>query len=237
MATPKVVPAFKNCLLAGLSKPELDRLVPHLTPLSFKHHDSLSKAGQKFKYLYFMESGIASIVSALKNGSTVEVGVIGFDGIVGFQALMGAESMPFDCFVQIPGEGFRTELQPVLEAWDRSSAFRQCVLNFFHAYLTQTAQTAACNRRHDVAERLARWLLTCRDRSESDELLLTHEFLGEMLGAPRTTVTLAAKQLQNAGLIRYSRGHVTIVRRKGLEKVACECYCVVRDEYARLGVL
>jgi CRP-like cAMP-binding protein len=237
VATPKVVPAIKNCLLAGLSKPELDRLVPHLTRLSFKHHDSLSKAGQKFKHLYFMESGIASVVSTLKNGSTVEVGVIGRDGLVGFQALIGTDSMPFDCFVQIPGEGFRVEVQNLQELWQRSPGFRQCIFAFFHAYLTQTAQTAACNRRHDVAERLARWLLTCRDRSETDELLLTHEFLGEMLGAPRTTVTLAARQLQNAGLIHYSRGRVNILRRKGLEKVACECYCVVRDEYGRLGVL
>lgn len=237
MPAPKLIPSFKNCILAGLPKPELDRLLPHLAAVPFNHYDSCSRAGQKFKHLYFMESGIASIVSVLKNGSTVEVGVMGRDGLVNFQALLGVESMPFDCFIQIPGQGFRVEVQYVLETWNRSAAFRQSIFNFLHAYHTQAAQSAACNRRHGVSERLARWLLTCRDRAESDELVLTHEFLGEMLGAPRTTVTLAAKQLQNTGLIRYSRGHVTILRRAGLEKAACECYCVVRDEYVRLAVL
>jgi CRP-like cAMP-binding protein len=238
MASPhQAANIFNNRLLAALSKSDLDRLNGQLKPINFKQHDTLSQAGGEARYVYFLEDGIASVVSELKGGSTVEVGLVGREGLVGLPGVMSTGSMPFHCFIQIAGHGYRIKTELVAQLFQRSYSFRGKILNLMHAQLVQTAQTAACNRRHEVTERLARWLLSCRDRSDSDDVRLTQEFLGQMLGAPRTTVTLAATKLQNAELIQYSRGSVRILNQKRLEKAACECYCLVRDEFDRLGVM
>jgi CRP-like cAMP-binding protein len=228
---------FKNCLLAAFPKSELDRLDGQLKPLAFEQHDTLYQPGEESRFVYFMEEGIASVVTHLKGGATVEVGLVGREGVVGLPLVIGTGSMPFHSFIQVAGHGYRVKAEPIAQLFQRSPVFREKILNLLHAQYVQTAQTAACNRRHDVAERLARWLLSCRDRGDSDDVNLTQEFLGQMLGAPRTTVTLAATTLQDAELIHYSRGHVKILNHKRLEKAACECYCVVRDEFKRLGVL
>ncbi len=228
---------FINRILSALPKLDLDRLNGQLKPINFNQHDTLSEAGEESRYVYFLEDGIASVVSELKGGSTVEVGLVGREGLVGLPGVMGTGSMPFHCFIQIAGHGYRIKTEIVAQLFQRSSNFRVRTLNLLHAQLVQTAQTAACNRRHEVTERLARWLLSCRDRSDSDEIKLTQEFLGQMLGAPRTTVTLAATKLQNYELIEYSRGSVRILNQKRLEKAACECYCLIRDEFDRLGVM
>ena len=188
-------------------------------------------------YGYFLESGIASVVASVENGDTVEVGIIGVDGVVGIPILLGTGGGPGRTFMQIGGAGHRIEAKILKEEFERSSELRRCLLRYMQAYMSQTAQTAACNRLHGIEERLARWLSSCRDRMELDQLHLTHEFLGQMLGSPRTTVTLAAGLLQRAGLIRYSRGVVTVQNRAELENAACECYGIVRDEYERLKLL
>lgn len=228
---------FSNRILASLSKVDGERIVPHLVKAIFKQGDTLQGPGEKIKFAYFLEDGITSVVTDLTDGTTVEVGLLGREGMVGMQALMGAVSLPFHSFVQVAGSGFRIKSEIVEREFERSAKFRQKLLLFFQAQLVQTSQIAACNRRHAVEQRLARWLLTCRDRSDSDLIELTHEFLGQMLGAPRTTVTLAAGALQDAGLIEYSRGHVKILDRSGLERITCECYRLICDEFTRLKVL
>lgn len=228
---------FNNRMLAALPKSDLDRLSGQLKPINFEQHYSLSQAGEDSLFTYFLEDGIASVVSELKGGSTVEVGLVGREGLVNVSGVMGTGSMPFHCFIQVAGHGYRIKTEIVAQLFQRSAIFRIRTLNLLHAQLVQTAQTAACNRRHEVTERLARWLLACRDRSDSDDIRLTQEFLGQMLGAPRTTVTLAATKLQNAGVIHYSRGNVRILNHKRLEKAACECYCLIRDEFDRLGLM
>jgi CRP-like cAMP-binding protein len=189
------------------------------------------------KYSYFLEDGLASVVATVKDGTTVEIGVIGFDGVVGIPILLGAGSAPGRTFIQIAGSGFRIESAVLKEEFERPGELRKHLQRYIQAYLVQTAQTAVCNRLHSIEERLSRWLLTCHDRMESDRLNLTHDFLGQMLGAPRTTVTLAAGLLHRAGLIDYARGTVTIRDRKGLENTTCECYHTVRNEFRRLGLL
>jgi len=227
---------FKNRILAALPKSELDRLAGQLKPITVKQHDTLYQPGEETGYVYFLEEGIASVVTQLKGGATVEVGLVGREGVVGLPLVIGTGSMPFHSFIQIAGHGYRVKAELMSQMFQRSPVFRDKVLSLLHAQFVQTAQTAACNRRHEVVERLARWLLSCRDRGDTDDVNLTQEFLGQMLGAPRTTVTLAATALQDAELNKYSRGHVKILNHKRLEKTACECYCVVRDEFKRLGV-
>ena len=221
-------------MLASLTKAEIERLQRHLLPVTLKVRQQLLTEGT---YVYFVEEGLASVVLSMEDGTTVEVGVVGRDGVVGLPMLLGGNQMPGQTFIQIEGSGFRIDAQFVKEQFERPGQLRNHLQKYVLANLVQSAQNAACNRLHMIGERLARWLLTCHDRVESDRMPLTHEFLGQMLGAPRTTVTLAAGMLHKAGLINYSRGHVTLKSRAGLENVACECYAVVRKEFNRLGLL
>jgi CRP-like cAMP-binding protein len=188
-------------------------------------------------HAYFLEEGLASVVLPMKDGGTVEVGVIGIDGVVGLPALLGAGRMPGETFIQVEASGYRIRAQRLKEEFERPGELRRHLHKYLMVNLVQSAQNAACNRLHPIAQRLARWLLTCHDRVQSDRMPLTHEFIAQMLGAPRTTVTLAAGMLQQAGLIDYSRGHVTVKNRSGLEEAACECYGIVRKEFQRLGLL
>jgi CRP-like cAMP-binding protein len=188
-------------------------------------------------HAYFPEEGIASVVMTVQGGNTVEVGIIGVEGIVGIPILLGTKVMPGRTLVQIAGSGFRIEAKVLKREFERPGELRRHLQRYTQGFLVQSAQTAVCNRLHNIEERLARWLLSCRDRTQSDELHLTHDFLGQMLGAPRTTVTLAAGLLHRAGLIDYIRGVVKIQNGPGLEDVACECYCIVRDEFRRLALL
>src|SRR6185437_4675874 len=226
---------YKNRILAALPRDEISRLAQHLSPVNLEQEKTLLDG--KPSHAYFMEEGIASVVVTVENGDTVEVGVIGCDGLVGLPILLGAGSAPGRTFVQIAGSGFRIDAKVLKQEFERTGELRNTLQKYVQAFLVQTAQTAVCNRLHTIEERLSRWLLTCRDRMGSDRLLLTHGFLGQMLGAPRTTVTLAAGLLHRAGFIDYTRGVVTIQDRSGLEKTACECYRTVRDEFKRLGLL
>lgn len=221
--------------MASLPKAEIDRLAQHLSPVTLKVRDELLDG--KSKYAYFLEDGLASVVLPMENGATVEVGVVGREGVVGLPMLLGAKTMPGETYIQVAGSGFRIEAQRLKDEFERPGELRRHLHKYLLANLVQSAQNAACNRVHPIAERLARWLLTCHDRVRTDRIPLTHEFLAAMLGTPRTTVTLAAGTLHQAGLIDYTRGHVTIKNRQKLERAACECYRVVRDEFDRLGLL
>ncbi len=235
MNPPNQQQAYRNRVLAALPRTEINRLKPHLSPVRLVQEDTLLDG--KAPYAYFVEEGIASVVVTVENGSTVEVGIIGIDGVVGLPILLGAAGSPGRTFVQIAGSAFRIEAARLKQEFERPGELRNRLQKYMQAFMVQAAQTAACNRLHNIEERLARWLLSCRDRMESDKLHLTHDFLGQMLGAPRTTVTLAAGLLHRAGLIDYTRGVVTVQNRVELEAAACECYRIVRNEFRRLYLL
>jgi CRP-like cAMP-binding protein len=226
---------YKNRVLSSLPKAEINRLARHLSLVTLEQGYPLLDG--RASHAYFLEHGIASVVVTVQNGDTVEVGVIGVDGVVGLPALLGTETTPGRTFIQIAGSAYRIKAETLKEEFERSGELRTHLLRYLQGFFVQAAQTAACNRLHSIEERLSRWLLTCHDRMQSDQLRLTHDFLGQMLGAPRTTVTMAARLLSKAGLIAYSRGHVTILERTGLENTACECYRIVRDEFRRLKLL
>lgn len=226
---------YKNRVLSSLPASAMARMAPHLTPATLAQRHTLADGDAP--YGYFLEQGMASMVVTLSQGGTVEVGIVGFEGLVGIPILLGTDGAPGWTFMQIAGSGFRIPAARLREEFDRPGPLREYLQKYIQAYLVQTAQTAACNRQHGIEERLARWLLTCRDRTGSELLPLTQEFLGQMLGAPRTTVTLAVGLLERAELISHSRGTVTIRDNAGLQGTACECYGIVRDEFRRLRLL
>jgi CRP-like cAMP-binding protein len=215
----------------------MNRLEQFLSRETLTMGQTLHESGHTVETVYFLEEGLCSIVITLENGDTVEVGLIGRDGFVGLCGFLGVGRSTNRGFIQIAGSGFSLKSQALRELCDGSLELRMCLQRGVQAYLAQTAQIAACNRVHELEQRLALWLLMCNDRVEMDDLPLTHELLAVMLGTRRTTLSVAAATLQAAGLIKYSRGHVTICNRKGLKAAACECYSVVHDEYVKLGLL
>jgi CRP-like cAMP-binding protein len=226
---------YKNRILASLSKAEIFRLSQRMSPVDLPAGKTLLDPGEEITHAYFLETGLASVVVAMADGTMVETGITGNDGLVGFPVLLGTKTMPTRTFMQIPGAGYKIKANHLIEEFERVGTLHKMIQRYFQAHLVLTGQTAACNRLHDIAERLARWLLMCHDRMESDTFAITHEFLGHMLGTPRSTVTLAAGILNKSGLIAYSRGKVLVKDRKGLEKAACECYQTIRKEFDRLG--
>jgi len=226
---------YKNRILAALPKTEINRLARHLSPVTLPQHKTLLDG--KATHGYFLEQGMASVVVTVGKATTVEVGIVGIEGVVGLPILLGTAGSPGRTFIQIEASGFSIPAQKLKEEFERPGELRQYLQKYMQAFFVQTAQTAACNRLHGIEERLARWLSSCRDRMESDRLVLTQEFLSQMLGAPRTTVTLAAGLLHRAGLIDYTRGVVTVKNRSTLERTACECYRIVRNEFKRLELL
>jgi CRP-like cAMP-binding protein len=228
---------YRNCLLASLPAPELQRLAPHLAPVSLPRDRTLHDSGEVIESVYFLEEGVSSVVVTMQNGTTIEVGLIGRDGFIGLPAVMGNGRASNRTFMQIPGRGFKVRARILREQCDTSTQLRSCLQRAIQGFLVQTAQTAACNRTHELEERLARWLLMCHDRVQSDRMPLTHEFIAMMLGTRRSSVTVAAGILHKAGLIAYTRGHMTIQDRERLQQAACECYAAVHEEYLHLGLL
>ncbi len=237
MQATSIQKSYNNRILASLAATDLDRLIPHLLPVNLPMNQPLHSPSQTSGNVYFLETGVCSIVAAMEDGTTVEVGVIGRDGFVGMAAALGTSHLPNRCFMQIPGHGFYVKSQILTQQMQESRPLHLCLLRSVQGLLVQTAQTAACNRVHELHERLARWLLMCFDRVQLDEVPITQEFLAMMLGTRRSTVTVAAGILQKAGLIGFARGHVTIKNHAGLIEAACECYQVVHDEYVRLNLL
>ncbi|HUS19277.1 MAG TPA: Crp/Fnr family transcriptional regulator [Terriglobales bacterium] len=228
---------YRNQILSSLPKHELRALEPHLVAVDLPRRFVLSQSLHKNAFGYFLESGLASVVVILENGNTVEVGVVGFEGMVGSPILLGTESIPCQTFMLMAGSGYRIKASVLKEQFEDSPQLRRMLMRYFQLHLVQASQTAACNRLHEVEERMARWLLICKDRVDSEDISLTHEFLAQMLGSRRSSVTIAAGALQRAGLIDYSRGHVRILDIEGLEKSACECFRAIHNEQARLGLL
>jgi CRP-like cAMP-binding protein len=228
---------YNNRILASLASADLERLAPHLSPIALPIHHRLHSPSQTDGDVYFLEDGVCSIVAIMENGTTVEVGVIGRDGFVGMAAALGTSHLPNRCVMQIPGHGFSIKSKILIQHIQESRQLHLCLLRSVQGLLVQTAQTAACNRVHELHERLARWLLMCYDRVQVDEVPITQELLAMMLGTRRSTVTVAAGILQKAGLIAFARGHVAIKNHAGLMEAACECYQVVHDEYVRLNLL
>lgn len=228
---------FKNRVLASLPAQDIKLLATHISPMTFRLGQSLHEPGELVDTVYFLEEGICSIVVTMEGGTTVEVGITGRDGLVGVPAVLGTGHSPNRSYIQMPGNGFSINAKVLLQKAEESATIRLALLRSVQGLLAQTAQTAACNRVHELGERLARWLLMCHDRVLDDRLAITHEFLGMMLGTRRTSVTVAAGMLQNAGLITHARGHITIQNKDRLKEAACECYKIVHDEYVRLELL
>lgn len=234
----QVSSTFKNRLLARVPAAEMSRLGPHLSPVTFRQSQILHDALQPVDTVYFIEEGLCSIVAVMENGSSVEVGIIGCEGFVGIPAILSAGSSPNRSIVQIAGHGYAINAETLRrQCSEGASELHASLLRAAYGLLTQTEQTAACNRLHDVEKRLARWLLMCHARVQTNRLAITHELLAVMLGTRRSTVSIAAGKLHKAGLIEYSRGYVAIQNRGGLEAAACECYSTLMNEYGRLGLL
>jgi len=194
----------------------------------------LYESGTAMSYAYFPTTAVISLLYVLETGASAEIAVVGNEGMVGIALFMGGNSTPSRAVVQSAGEGYRLRASILKSEFDRAGPFLHLLLRYTQALLTQMSQTAVCNRHHSLDQQLCRWLLLSLDRLSGPDLIMTQELISNMLGVRREGVTAAAQQLQAAGLIRYSRGHITVVDRPGLEKRTCECYQVVKTEYDRL---
>ncbi len=225
---------FRNRILARLPLAVLQHLKDHLTEVEAVPRDPIFEPNTPFEHVYFPETGVASLLTVLEDGAEVEVATVGYEGFVGLPAFFGARQSPGRAFWQIPGKGFRMDLATLREETTDGGPLTKMLNLYAQFFFTQVAQSATCNRLHSVEQRCARWMLMSHDRVEGDQFDLTQEFLAQMLGVRRTGVTETAGALQGEGLIRYSRGHMTIVDREGLERKSCECYRAVRAEMERL---
>ena len=195
--------------------------------------DILFEAGDRIAEFYFLDSGMASLLSTTESGSTIEVGMVGYEGFVGSALVLKTPRMPYRSMIQIAGQATKIKAQAVLDQFDKNLDLRDLVLRYLHVVLTQVSQSALCNRFHTLEARLCRWLMISREILDSDEIPLTQELLSQMLGVARTGVTMTAGALQQSGLIRYRRGHITILDREGLAEASCECYRIVKQEFDR----
>ena len=228
MMPPKSV-QNKNLILAGLPRKEYAQLLTDMESVPLPPGEKLYKSGDVIEYVYFPGEGLVSLVTHMNDGTTVEVGIIGRDGMVGIPVLLGNDIAFEEAVVQIEGSAMRMRSGVLKEALrENHSPLLTQLLLYTRALMKQVGRTAACNRIHTVDERLSRWLLMCHDRMESDELPLTQEFISNMLGTRRASVGSAATGLQTEGLIRYSRGHIQILDRVGLEETSCECYLAAK---------
>ncbi len=224
----------KNRLLAALPDNALQRWLPELEPVDLPLGKILSEPGAIMSHVYFPTTAIVSLLYLLENGASAEIAIVGNEGVVGVSLFMGGETTPSRAVVQSAGFGFRLAAHTMKEEFNRAGPTLHLLLRYTQALITQMAQTAVCNRHHSLDQQLCRWLLLSLDRLEGNALVMTQELIANMLGVRREGVTEAALKLQQAGLIRYARGHITVLNREGLEKRTCECYNVVKNEYNRL---
>jgi CRP-like cAMP-binding protein len=223
-----------NQLLAALPREDYARLHAHLRAVHLTLGETVHATAEHQRCIHFPTTAVVSLLHAMKNGAIVMMGLAGKDGAVGIATFLGGRSMPNGAIVQIAGESLRLDEDVLQKEFSRGGPLQRILLRYTQALMCQISQTAVCNRVHFETARLARWLLECHDRVQGDELLMTQEHLAIMLGGRRESVSVAASSLQDAGWIRYVRGHIRIVDRRGLEGVVCECYPVVRDEFRRL---
>ena len=236
-ATPGRVAATdprQNRLLAALPEQEWRRWLPHLEPVDMPLGKVLYESGRKLTHVYFPTTSIISLLYVMENGSSAEIAVVGREGIVGVSLFMGGESTTSRAVVQSAGKGFRLKAMFMMPEFNRAGPVMHLLLRYTQALITQMSQTAVCNRHHTLDQQLCRWLLLSLDRLDSNELVMTQELIANMLGVRREGVTEAAGHLQDAGLIQYRRGHITVLERARLQARSCECYAVVKKEYDRL---
>ena len=226
--------ALKNHLLAALPAEEWARWRAALEPVEMPLGHVLYESGVAMTHVYFPTTSIVSLLYVMEDGASAEIAVVGNEGIVGISLFMGGETTPSRSVVQSAGQGYRMRGQFMKEEFSRSSPVLHLLLRYTQALITQMAQTAVCNRHHSLDQQLCHWLLLSLDRLEKPELAMTQELIANMLGVRREGVTEAASDLQKAGLIKYRRGHITVLDRAGLEQRTCECYAVVKKEYDRL---
>jgi CRP-like cAMP-binding protein len=228
--------ANSNHLLASLAQDEYAASMPHLHRVHFSRGDVIDDTCGKLTSAYFPTTCVASLVCSMEDGSTAEVALAGNDGLLGTSLFLGGSSQMDRAVIGISGEALRMDARFLKAQFLRGGSFQSVLLRYTSSLITQISLTAACNRNHTLEKRLCRWLLLVRDRTNSDELVMTQEFIANMLGGRRETVTVAAGRLQDAGLIQYSRGHLRIVDRKRLEETACECYQAVKIGCGRIHI-
>ena len=219
-----------NRLLAALPKKEFLRLLPGLEQVTLRFAEVLYEPGARIQHVYFPNDSVVSLLAAVADRSTLEVGIVGNEGVAGISVFMGMDASPHRAIVQGAGTAMRMRASVMREESEGAGPLRRLLLLYAHSLLTQVSQSAACNRFHMVEARLARWLLMSGDRLGADEFLLTQEFISDMLGVRREGVSKAAGVLQKSALINYSRGHIKILDRAGLEAVSCECYGILKGE-------
>lgn len=224
----------RNRLLALLPPADYARLKPHLEAVQLEYKQVLYQANRPIPHVYFIETGVGSLVHTMRNGEASEVGTIGNEGIVGLPVVLADNRAPTTVYMQVAGEGLRMKAELLSEAMEQSPALRVNLLHYAHAFFNQVSQSAACAHHHPLEQRCCRWLLMTQDRMHSDEFALTHEFLAMMLGVRRAGVTVAVSALQRAGLIRHTRGSIAVLDRTGLIKRSCECYEITKREFDRL---
>lgn len=225
---------LENRLLAALSSEVKARLLPNLKRVSLPLKEVLYESRELIEYVYFPNNAVVSLLTILEDRTLAEVGLVGNEGIVGLSVFLGIEATPFKVIVQVPGEAMRMKADVFKDLVNPDGPLYSLLLRYTHALMFQISQSAACNPHHSVEERCCRWLLMTCDRVQSDQFPLTHDFLSQMLGVRRASVTVVAGMLQKAGLICYSRGQMTILDRQGLEAVSCQCYRLVKEEENRL---
>jgi CRP-like cAMP-binding protein len=223
-----------NFLLAALPDPEWQRWRALLEKVEMPLGQVLYESGATLTHIYFPTTSIVSLLYVMENGASAEIAVVGREGLVGVSLFMGGESTPSRAVVQSAGHGYRLRAQTMKDEFNRAGPVLHLLLRYTQALITQMAQTAACNRHHTLDQQLCRWLLLSLDRLHTNELSMTQELIANMLGVRREGVTEAASKLQQAGLISYARGRITVLNRPGLETRTCECYAVVKQEYDRL---
>jgi len=224
----------QNHLLAALPAAEFQRLAPHLEPVPMLLGDILYEPGTQMQHAYFPTTAIVSLHYVMESGASAESSGVGNEGVIGISLFMGGDTTPSSAVVQTAGHAYRLAGRLLKQEFDRGGLMQQLMLRYTQALITQMSQTAACNRHHSVEQQLCRWLLLTLDRVPSRELIMTQELVASMLGVRREGITETAGRLQQAGYIRYRRGHITVLDRSGLETRACECYAVVKKELSRL---
>ena len=224
----------QNHLLAALPAADFDRLQAGLKLVPLPLGEVLYESGSQLPHVYFPTTAIVSLLYQLKDGASAEIAVVGKEGIIGVSLFMGGETTPSRAVVQSAGDGYELAASLLKDEFTQGGAMQHLLLRYTQALITQMAQTAVCNRHHSLDQQLCRWLLLSLDRLSGNDLVMTQELIANMLGVRREGVTEAAGKLQTAGLIKYSRGRITVVDRAGLEARTCECYAVVKKESDRL---
>jgi CRP-like cAMP-binding protein len=232
--TPTLHEPDRNRLLAALSSAERERIYPYLRLVPLALGKVLYEPGDVQRYVYFPTDSIVSLLYVMESGASAEVSVVGHEGIIGIALFMGGETTPSRAIVQSAGHAYRLVGHRLKNEFRRNGGLQILLLRYTQALITQMAQTAVCNRHHSVDEQLCRWLLLSLDRLSANELVMTQDLIANMLGVRREGVTEAAGKLQKLGVIRYSRGHITVLDRPHLERLCCECYAVVKKETDRL---